>query len=211
MEILHFFIDFILHIDVYLEDFVRAYGVWVYVLLFVILFIETGLVIMPFLPGDSLLFVVGALCGLGLMDYTLTVLLLPLAPILGDQTNYSVGRYIGPRAFQWENSRFFNKQALSNAHNFYEKHGSVTIILARFFPFLRTFIPFIAGVAQMTRWRYTLFGAVGSVIWVCSLVTLGYYLGNLPWVRMHLDKIIWALILIPGVIFIVSAWRKRYS
>ncbi len=211
MEILHFFIDFILHIDVYLEDFVRAYGVWVYVLLFVILFIETGLVIMPFLPGDSLLFVVGALCGLGLMDYTLTVLLLPLAPIFGDQTNYSVGRYIGPRVFQWENSRFFNKQALSNAHNFYEKHGSVTIILARFFPFLRTFIPFIAGVAQMTRWRYTLFGAAGSVIWVCSLVTLGYYLGNLPWVRMHLDKIIWALILIPGVIFIVSAWRKRYS
>ncbi len=211
MEILHFFIDFILHIDVYLEDFVRAYGVWVYVLLFMILFIETGLVIMPFLPGDSLLFVVGALCGLGLMDYTLTVLLLPLAPILGDQTNYSVGRYIGPRAFQWENSRFFNKQALSNAHNFYEKHGNVTIVLARFFPFLRTFIPFIAGVAQMTRWRYTLFGAVGSVIWVCSLVTLGYYLGNLPWVRMHLDKIIWALILIPGVIFIVSAWRKRYS
>ena len=211
MEILHFFIDFILHIDVYLEDFVRAYGVWVYVLLFVILFIETGLVIMPFLPGDSLLFVVGALCGMGLMDYTLTVLLLPLAPILGDQTNYSVGRYIGPRVFQWENSRFFNKQALSNAHNFYEKHGSVTIILARFFPFLRTFIPFIAGVAQMTRWRYTLFGAVGSVIWVCSLVTLGYYLGNLPWVRMHLDKIIWALILIPGVIFIASAWRKRYS
>ncbi len=211
MEILHFFIDLILHIDVYLEDFVRAYGVWVYVLLFMILFIETGLVIMPFLPGDSLLFVVGALCGLGLMDYTLTVLLLPLAPILGDQTNYSVGRYIGPRVFQWENSRFFNKQALSNAHNFYEKHGSVTIILARFFPFLRTFIPFIAGVAQMTRWRYTLFGAVGSVIWVCSLVTLGYYLGNLPWVRMHLDKIIWALILIPGVIFIASAWRKRYS
>ena len=151
MEIIAQLLDFILHVDKHLEVFVQNYGLWVYALLFLIVFVETGVVVMPFLPGDSLLFVVGAMCGVGLMDYTLAVVLLFIAAVLGDQTNYTIGRAIGPKVFQWEQSRFFNKRAFDQAHAFYEKYGGITIIAARFMPFLRTFAPFVGGVAQMTR------------------------------------------------------------
>src|SRR5512145_1713838 len=140
MEIIAFLVDFILHVDRHLENFVTNYGNWVYALLFVIIFVETGVVVMPFLPGDSLLFVVGALCGAGLMNLPLALVLLTAAAILGDQCNYSIGRYFGPKVFQWENTRFFNKDAFNQAHAFYEKYGGITIIAARFFPFLRTFV-----------------------------------------------------------------------
>lgn len=209
MEIVHFLIDFILHVDDHIGEFVQLYGVWVYALLFAIVFVETGLVVMPFLPGDSLLFVVGALCGAGLMNLPLAMGVLIAAAILGDQTNYTIGRYFGPKVFQWENSRFFNKRAFNAAHEFYEKHGGITIIIARFMPFIRTFAPFVAGVAEMTRSKFTAYNVIGALIWVIGLTLLGYAFGNIPLVKDNMSKVIWALIIIPGLIAIYSGWRAQ--
>lgn len=209
MEILAALIDFILHVDKHLELFVQNYGVWVYALLFAIVFVETGLVVMPFLPGDSLLFVVGALAGAGMLSYPVAVSVLLVAAVLGDQCNYSIGRYFGPKVFQWEDSRFFNRQAFYQAHNFYEKYGGVTIILARFMPFIRTFAPFVAGVAEMSRVQFTLYNIVGAVVWVLGICTAGYFLGSVPWVKLNLDKIIWAMILVPGLVILAGAWKAR--
>ena len=209
MEIITTLLDFVLHVDKHLELFVATYGLWVYALLFLIIFVETGVVVMPFLPGDSLLFVVGAMCGVGLMNYPLVVGLLFAAAVLGNQTNYTVGRAIGPKVFQWENSRWFNKAAFDQAHAFYERYGGVTIVAARFMPFLRTFAPFVAGVAQMTRAKFTFFDVVGGALWVGGIVTVGYFFGNIPWVKLHLDKIIWAMIFVPGLLVGVGAWRAR--
>ena len=175
-------VDFILHVDRYLGAFVAQYGAWVYALLFLIVFVETGVVVMPFLPGDSLLFVVGALCGAGLMSLPLSIGLLIAAAILGNQSNYAIGRHFGPKVFQWEDSRFFNKKAFEQAHDFYEKYGGITIIAARFMPFLRTFAPFVAGVAQMTRSKFTFFDVTGGVLWVGGVTLAGYLFGNIPWV-----------------------------
>ena len=211
MDILLQLIDFILHVDTYLEAFVQNHGAWVYALLFLIVFVETGLVIMPFLPGDSLLFIVGAMCGADVMSWPLVVVLLLVAAIAGDQTNYSIGRYFGPRVFQWENSRFFNRQAFNQAHDFYEKYGGITIVLARFMPFIRTFVPFVAGVADMTRSKFTTYNVVGAVLWVVGLTLAGYLFGNLPFVQTHLSKIIWALILVPGLVTLLGAWRAHRS
>jgi len=202
-------LDFILHVDKHLELFVQGYGAWVYALLFLIIFVETGVVVMPFLPGDSLLFVVGAMCGVGLMSYPIAVGLLLAAAILGNQSNYTIGRYFGPKVFAWEDSRWFNKKAFDQAHAFYEKYGGITIVAARFMPFLRTFAPFVAGVAQMTRSRFTLFDVLGGSLWVVGIITIGYFFGNIPWVKEHLDKIIWAMILLPGLLVLAGAWRSR--
>ncbi len=207
MEIIAFFIDFILHVDVHLKNFVLAYGTWVYALLFLIIYVETGLVVMPLLPGDSLLFVAGALAGAGLMNYPLLVALLIAAAIAGNQTNYAIGRFFGPRVFQWENSKFFNRHAFDRTHEFYEKYGGITIVLARFMPFLRTFAPFVAGVAQMTRSKFSFYDVTGGMLWVGSIVTAGYLFGNIDWVQANLSKIIWALILIPGCIALYGGWR----
>jgi membrane-associated protein len=209
MEIITALLDFVLHVDKYLEAFVAQYGLWVYALLFAIIFVETGVVVMPFLPGDSLLFVVGAMCGVGLMNYPLVVGLLFAAAVLGNQTNYTIGRAIGPKVFQWENSRWFNKAAFDQAHAFYERYGGITIVAARFMPFLRTFAPFVAGVAQMTRAKFTFFDVVGGALWVGGIVTVGYFFGNIPWVKLHLDKIIWAMIFVPGLLVGLGAWRAR--
>ena len=208
-EVLAFLVDFILNVDVHLRTFVEAYGVWVYALLFLIIFTETGVVVFPFLPGDSLLFIVGALCGAGLMNLPLSIALLWAAAVLGNQTNYTIGRHIGPRVFQWPNSRLFNKAAFEQAHAFYEKYGGITIVIARFMPFVRTFAPFVAGVAQMTRSKFSFYDITGGGLWVGGLVVTGYFFGNLPWVQQHLDKIIWALILVPGLIAILGAWKAR--
>ncbi len=209
MEYAAFLIDFILHVDRYLEVFVRDHGPWVYALLFLIVFVETGLVVMPFLPGDSLLFVVGALCGVGFMSLPVAMGVLIVAAILGDQCNYTIGRYFGPRVFQWEQSRFFNRRAFLQAHDFYERYGGVTIIVARFMPFIRTFAPFVAGVAEMNRAKFTFYNVLGALIWVLGLCTAGYFLGSVPWVKANLDKIIWALIIVPGLIVVFGAWRAR--
>ena len=207
MEIIAYLFDFILHVDKHLSAFVAQYGTLVYVLLFVIVFTETGVVVMPFLPGDSLLFITGALCGTGLMSLPLAIGVLLAAAILGDQCNYTIGRYLGPKVFKWEDSRFFNKAAFDKAHHFYETYGGVTIILARFMPFIRTFVPFVAGVAEMSRGKFSLYNVAGAVIWVVGLCLAGYFFGNLPWVQANLSKIIWALILVPGLIALFGAWR----
>ena len=211
MELLSFGLDFILHVDRHLADFVTAYGGWVYALLFLIIFVETGVVVMPFLPGDSLLFVVGALCGVGLMSLPLSMVLLTAAAILGNQTNYAIGRHIGPRVFGWQKSRWFNRDAFDRMHAFYERYGGITIVLARFMPFLRTFAPFVAGVAQMTRSKFTFYDVTGGLLWVCSLTLAGYLFGNMPWVKANLSNIIWAMIAVPGLLVLVGALRARKS
>lgn len=209
MEIVTFLFDFILHVDKYLEAFVRDYGLWVYALLFLVIFVETGVVVMPFLPGDSLLFVVGAMCGVGLMSYPVSVSLLLIAAVLGNQSNYTIGSYFGPRVFQWEDSKLFNKAAFNRAHDFYERYGGITIVAARFMPFLRTFAPFVAGVAKMNRAKFTFYDVTGGALWVVGIITVGYFFGNFPFVKAHLDKIIWAMILIPGLVIMYGAWKAR--
>jgi membrane-associated protein len=209
MEALSLLIDFVLHVDAHLSQFVQLHGTWVYALLFAVIFVETGVVVMPFLPGDSLLFVVGALCGVGLMSLPLSVGLLIGAAVLGNQTNYTIGRHLGPRVFKWEHSRLFNKAAFEKTHAFYERYGGVTIVAARFLPFLRTFAPFVAGVAQMTRRKFTLFDVTGGALWVGSLTAAGFLFGNIPWVKTHLSQIIWAMILLPGLLIAYGAWKAR--
>jgi membrane-associated protein len=209
MEIVQFLLDFVLHVDVHLATFVTNYGPWVYALLFAIVFVETGVVVMPLLPGDSLLFVAGALAGVGLMDLPLTMALLTAAAILGNQTNYTIGHRIGPKVFKWEQSRWFNKRAFEQAHEFYEKYGGITIVVARFMPFLRTFAPFVAGVVRMTRTKFTFYDVTGGTLWVVSLTLAGYLFGNVPFVKDNLDKIIWAMIIIPGIIVLAGAWKSR--
>lgn len=209
MDILATLIDFVLHVDQHLTQFVGDHGAWIYALLFAIIFVETGVVVMPFLPGDSLLFVVGAMCGLGLMSLPLAMALLLLAAVLGDQLNYTIGRSIGPRVFQWEQSRFFNRRAFLQAHAFYEKHGGITIVIARFMPFVRTFAPFVAGVAEMTRSKFVAYNVAGATLWVIGLTGAGYLFGNVPWVQTHLSKIIWAFIVIPGLLALLGAWKAR--
>jgi len=208
MDTLTLLMDFILHIDRYLEAFVQAYGVWIYAILFLVVFVETGLVVMPFLPGDSLLFVVGAMAGAELLSLTWVLGLLTAAAILGDQCNYFIGRHFGQRLLN-ANTRWFNRQAYDQAHAFYERYGSITIVLARFLPFIRTFAPFVAGVADMDRRRFTLFNFLGAFIWVWGICIAGYMFGHIGWVKANLDKIIWAMILIPGLMAVWGAWRAR--
>jgi membrane-associated protein len=210
METITLLIDFILHIDQYLEVFVQTYGVWVYALLFLVVFVETGLVVMPFLPGDSLLFVVGAMAGAGLLSLPLVLALLLIAAILGDQCNYLIGRYYGDVLLQ-SDSRFFNRKAYDQAHAFYDRFGGITIIIARFMPFVRTFAPFVAGVAKMDRSRFTLFNVIGAVLWVVGIGMAGYLFGHIGWVKANLDKVIWAMILIPGLFALWGAWRAQSS
>ncbi len=209
MDTVTYLLGFVLHVDRHLSDFVLAYGGWVYALLFLIIFVETGLVVMPFLPGDSLLFVVGALCGVGLMSLPLSMALLTAAAVLGNQTNYAIGRHIGPRVFAWPKSRWFNRAAFDRMHAFYEQYGGVTIVLARFMPFLRTFAPFVAGVAQMTRRKFTFYDVTGGALWVCGVSSAGYFFGNLPWVKANLSIIIWSMIAVPGGLVLLGAWKSR--
>lgn len=207
MEIIAFLIDFIVNIDKHLQAFVTSYGAWVYALLFLIIFVETGVVVMPFLPGDSLLFVVGTLCGVGLLSFPVAVGVMFVAAVLGDQCNYSIGRHLGPKVFGWPNSKWFNKNAFDKSHAFYERYGGITVVLARFAPFLRTFAPFVAGVSEMNRSKFTFYNVVGGAIWVGGIITAGYLFGNIPVVKANLEKIIWAMILIPGLLVIYGAWK----
>jgi len=192
-------LDIFLHLDRHLAAVVEQYGVWVYAILFVIIFVETGLVIMPFLPGDSLLFVAGTLAAVGGLDMGPLVALLILAAVLGDALNYSVGHWFGPKVFSWEKSRFFDKAAFDRTHEFYERHGPMTIVIARFLPFVRTFAPFVAGVARMRYPRFALYNLIGGTLWVAGLSTIGYLFGNTPWVKEHFQWVTLAMIVIPGL------------
>ena len=210
METLALLIDFIVHIDQYLEAFVQAYGAWVYAALFLIIFVETGVVLMPFLPGDSLLFVVGAMAGAGLLSLPLVLTLLLIAAILGDQCNYLIGRHFGTRLLQSE-TPWFNRSAYDRAHAFYERYGGITIVIARFMPFVRTFAPFVAGVSHMDRRRFSAFNVVGAVLWVVGIGMAGYLFGHIGWVKANFEKVIWAMILIPGLLALWGAWRVKTS
>ncbi len=210
MELLAQFIDIVLHLDKHLEALLAQYGVWLYAILFVIIFAETGLIVTPFLPGDSLLFVAGALAAVSSDSFDINILmaLLVTAAILGDGVNYRVGRWFGPKVFRWEDSRFFSRAAFNKAHEFYETHGGKTIVIARFLPFVRTYVPFVAGVAEMTPARFTLFNVIGAFVWVVSLCLAGYWFGNLPWVKSNLTLVILAIIglsLMPMVV----AWVRH--
>ena len=208
MEIVMQLAGFVLHVDRHLAAFVAQYGPWVYGLLFLVVFVETGVVVMPFLPGDSLLFVAGALAGAGHLSIAAVCVVLLIAAVAGDQTNYAIGGVIGPKVFQWEKSRWFNRAAFDKAHRFYERHGGITVVLARFMPFIRTFVPFVAGVAQMGRAHFTAYNCAGALLWVLGICMTGYFFGNLPWVQTNFSLIIWALILIPTLIAIAGAWRS---
>ncbi len=199
----------LLHADQYLSAFVANNGLWVYGLLFAVIFVETGVVVMPFLPGDSLLFLVGATAATGLLDITMAVGVMFAAAVLGNQTNYAIGRWFGPRVFHWENSRWFNKQGFDKAHAFYEKYGGVALIAGRFMPFVRTFAPFVAGVTLMARRRFTFFDITGAALWIGSITLLGYLFGNLPWVKTHLQVIFLGIIIIPGVLALIGILRKK--
>lgn len=205
MEFLAQFIDIILHLDKHLAMLVLAYGLWIYGILFFIIFAETGFVVFPFLPGDSLLFVGGALAAIGEggMDITTLVGTLSAAAILGNMVNYQIGRYLGPRVFQWENSRFFNRTALEKTHAFYAKHGGKTLVLSRFLPLFRTFAPFVAGIGGMSYARFSLFNLIGAVSWVLSLCLAGYWFGNMPWIKQNLTVVILAIVgisLLPALV-----------
>lgn len=190
--------DLFLHLDQHLEVVAAEWGLWIYALLFLIIFVETGLVAMPFLPGDSLLFVAGAIAAVGGMSLPLLLLLLTIAAIAGDALNYSIGRWFGPRVFSWENSRWFNQDAFHKTHLFYEKHGPITIVVGRFLPFIRTFTPFVAGVAAMTYPKFAFYNITGGILWVCSLSGLGFVIGNHPWVKAHFSWVALAMIIIPA-------------
>src|SRR3990167_7951000 len=190
MEILAQIWEIAIHLDAHLADFVAAHGAWVYALLFVIVFIETGLVIWPFLPGDSLLFVTGALAAAGGMDIAAVMAVLVAAALTGDNVNYGIGRWIGPRVFHYEKSRWFNPGHLARAHAFYERHGGKTIILARFLPIVRTYVPFVSGLGAMPYARYIAFCAAGAALWVGSLSSAGYFFGNIPAVQANLTVVI---------------------
>lgn len=186
-------IDFILHVDQHLLEFIRDYGIWIYAILFLIIFVETGLVVMPLLPGDSLLFAAGAIAATGTMDPVLLSGLLFLAAVLGDTVNYQVGRYIGPRVFDM-NLRLIKRDHLLKTQSFFEKHGGKTIIFARFLPIIRTFAPFIAGVSHMHYSRFLMFNVIGGAAWVLSFIWLGYFFGNLPVIKDNFTYVIFAII-----------------
>ena len=210
MELLAAAWEIALHLDAHLAEFVANYGTWVYALLFVIVFIETGLVVWPFLPGDSLLFVTGALAAAGGMDIGLVMAVLICAALTGDNCNYWIGRFVGPRVFHYERSRWFNPRHLQRAHAFYERHGGKTIVLARFIPVVRTYVPFVAGIGAMPYARYIGWCVAGALAWVFSLCLLGYFFGNIPAVKKNLTAVIVLIVLIsisPGIF----AWLKARS
>ena len=202
-------IDIILHLDVYLDMLVNNYGPWIYAILFLVIFCETGLVVMPFLPGDSLLFIAGAVAAGGGMDPVLLAGLLMLAAIMGDSTNYVIGRTAGERLFSNPNSKIFRRDYLEKTHDFYERHGGKTVTMARFLPILRTFAPFVAGVARMFYPRFFMFSVFGTILWVGGLVTLGYFFGNVPFIKKNLSLLVVGIILLSLVPMIIGVIRSR--
>ena len=204
-------IDIILHLDVYLDMLVRNYGVWIYAILFLVIFCETGLVVMPFLPGDSLLFIAGAVAAGGGMDPVLLGALLMLAAILGDSTNYVIGRTAGERLFSNPDSKIFRRDYLQKTHDFYERHGGKTVTMARCLPIFRTFAPFVAGVARMFYPRFFMFSVFGTILWVGGLVTLGYFFGNVPFIKTNLSLLVVGIIVLSLVPMIIGVVRSRFG
>lgn len=213
MEWIKYIIDFIIHIDVHLAEIIKDYGLWTYLILFLIIFCETGLVVTPILPGDSLLFAAGTFAALGSLDIAWLFVLLSLAAIAGDTVNYWIGSFVGPKIFQKEKMRFLNKEHLERTHQFYEKYGGKTIVIARFMPIIRTFAPFVAGIGSMTYWKFISYNVIGGVAWVALCMFAGYYFGNLTFVKKNFSLVILAIVIIsilPGVIeFLRHKYREN--
>ena len=212
MQIISELVDFILHLDVHLNGIIQNFGIWTYLILFLIIFLETGVVVTPFLPGDSLLFAAGSFAALGSLNVWVLFIILTLAAILGDTLNYWIGHFIGPRAFSG-NVRFLKKEYIDRTHEFYERHGGKTIILARFIPIIRTFAPFVAGIGAMDYPRFFFFNVTGAVLWVAIFIFGGYFFGNLPFVQDNFTIVILAIIVIsvlPGVFeFLRDKYKSR--
>ena len=211
MEYVRWFVDLFLHLDKHLAEVIAAYGGYTYGLLFAIVFLETGLVVTPILPGDSLLFAAGTFAALGSLDVWVVVGLLSVAAILGDTVNYGIGKYLGPKVFHYPKSRFFNPEHLKKTHAFYEKYGGKTIIIARFVPIVRTFAPFVAGIGAMTYGKFLAYNVIGGVLWVAVCVFAGYFFGNLPFVKNNFSLVVLAIIVIsilPGVFEFIKHRRE---
>lgn len=209
MELLTGFLDLLLHLDRHLLWVLQHYGLWIYALLFLIVFVETGLVVAPFLPGDSLLFVAGALAAAGGLDVFAVGGLLIVAAILGDSLNYTIGKYLGPKVFQRPDGRFFKREHLDRTHAFYDRHGGKTVVIARFVPIVRTFAPFVAGIGRMPYPRFLAYNVGGAVLWVVSLVGAGYFFGNVPFIKNNLTAVILGIIVLSLVPVFVETWRHR--
>ncbi|MFN0041435.1 MAG: DedA family protein [Burkholderiales bacterium] len=209
MELLSALVDLVLHLDQHLRTLTDNYGNWVYVILFLIVFLETGVVVTPFLPGDSLLFVAGALAASGALDVNLLVVLLILAAVLGDSLNYSIGHFLGPRVFGFRDSRFFKRAYLEKTQAFFARHGGKTIVIARFVPIVRTYAPFVAGIGTMHYRRFLAFNVGGAILWVTSLTWAGYFFGNLPIVRNNLTAVILGIVFLSILPGLIELWRGR--
>ncbi len=209
MDLLLSFWDFFLHLDKHLALLVQNYGPWIYAILFAIIFCETGLVIAPFLPGDSLLFIAGALAATGGMDVHIVVVLLIIAAVLGDAVNYQIGAWLGPRIFKDDNARYLKKAHLEKAHAFYEKWGGAAIILARFTPFLRTYVPFVAGMSQMSYRKFALYNVTGGIVWVASLTYLGYFFGNIAWVKANQGFMVIGIVIVSLIPVLIGVIKSR--
>ncbi|NWG02308.1 MAG: DedA family protein [Syntrophaceae bacterium] len=209
MELINEFIDILLHLDKHLDLVIRNYGFWTYGIFFLIIFLETGLVVTPFLPGDSLLFAAGAFAALGSLDTKWLIFLLSVAAIAGDTVNYWIGNMLGPKVFRKEKSRFFNKEYLYRTHQFYEKYGGKTIIIARFIPIIRTFAPFVAGIGSMTYRRFIAYNIIGGVGWVLIFVLGGYFFGNIPFVRQNFSLVVAVIIFLSILPGILEFFRNR--
>lgn len=210
MDIIFYFIDFFIHLDKYLPVIIDSFGVWAYIIVFLVIFCETGLVVTPVLPGDSLLFALGALAALGALHIEALLILLCIAAITGDTVNYSIGHYIGPKVFHYEDSRFFKKKYLVKTHEFYERHGGKTIIIARFMPFIRTFAPFVAGVGAMSYAKFIVYNIIGGVTWICVFLLGGYFFGNIPSVKENFTIVIMAIIIISVMPGFIAYFRQKY-
>lgn len=209
MELIIYIADFFIHLDRHLGVIIQAFGSWTYVIFFLVIFCETGLVVTPFLPGDSLLFGLGTFAALGLLEIEWLLILLSIAAVAGNMVNYSIGQFVGPKVFHKENVRFLNREYLDRTHRFYEKHGGKTIVIARFIPIIRTFAPFVAGIGKMTYTRFTLYNLLGSIAWVTIFIVGGYYFGNLPVVKRNFTIVIFAIIIISVLPIVVEYIRHR--
>jgi membrane-associated protein len=209
MDIIIYLVDFFVHLDKYLPVIIQSFGVWAYVIVFLVIFCETGLVVTPILPGDSLLFALGSIAALGALNIELLLILLCIAAIVGDTVNYAIGHFLGPKVFHYENNRFFKKEYLDKTHQFYEKHGGKTIIIARFMPVIRTFAPFVAGIGAMTYPKFLLYNITGGIAWVCAFLLGGYFFGNIPSVKNNFTLVILAIIILSIMPGIIEYWRRR--
>lgn len=209
MDALHQLFEILFHLREHIGELIASYGTQIYVIFFLVIFCETGLVVTPFLPGDSLLFTAGAFAALGQLNIGVMFLILSLAAILGDTVNYWIGHYLGPKVFKWERSRFFHPEHLKRTHSFYETYGAKTIILARFVPIVRTFAPFVAGIGAMTYAQFFLYNVVGGIAWVAVCLFAGYWFGNIPWVAQHFEIVVVGIIFVSVLPLLYELWRGR--